>query len=134
MSGWKSGLLSRDLTDLMTILMYGPKVGDFDPEPAVHIQGGHNKNKISKNKECLQKMLMWRSFVRASSNSVRPVKKNSGPVNFLTNSEHCITIGQRATSILLCKHLEQVGTTLDQLSDRVNLFSDPRGSSGNKPT
>ena len=42
----------------MTIQMYGPKVGDFDPEPAVcgpgtetkvvHFQGGRNKNNISK--------------------------------------------------------------------------------------
>ena len=51
----------------MSIEMYGPIVEDFDPEPAVrarhqtkavHIQGGHNKNNILNNKECVQKMLM----------------------------------------------------------------------------
>ena len=56
----------------------------------MHIQGGHNKNNISKNKECVQKILMCRCFERVRSNSVGtvqnitgPVKKNtSGPVHF----------------------------------------------------
>ena len=45
-----------------------------------HIQGGCNKNNISKNKEWVQKMLMWRCFVRVSSNSAGPVQNATGPV------------------------------------------------------
>ena len=40
---------------------------------AVHIQGGHNKSNISKNKECVQKMLLCCCLVRARSNSAGPV-------------------------------------------------------------
>ena len=62
-------------------------VGDFDPEqcgPATetkagHIQGGHNNNNISKNKGCVQKMLMWRCFERARSNSAEPFQNRTGP-------------------------------------------------------
>ena len=52
----------------------------------VHIQGRHNKNNISKNKERVQKMLMWRCFVRAS------LRNTSGPVHFIPNFEHCTVI------------------------------------------
>ena len=94
---------------------------------AVHIQGGRNKNNISKNKECLQKMLMLFckgqfKLSRASSNSAGPVhtqqgqfklsrassKNTSGPVNFFMNFEHWVD--QKGIVNKVVKYLLEVGS------------------------
>ena len=89
--------------------------GPVTETKAVHIQGGHNKNNISKNEECVQKMVMWRCFVRASLNSAGPVPKRIEPAQKIP------------LDLFIFK---RISNTVKYITD-INIYNGMLGSSGN---